>query len=164
MVRMVLVAFLFAASALAQNSSSACGSKNVSFNVTLDKSHSSLPKAGPGKATVVFIQDFGARKFGIGVHVIGRVGVDGSWVGAIKDNSYLSVFLEPGEHHICVNLDSEMLINPVEFAHFTAEAGNVYYFRSRYTSGDNLLLAPVDSDEANYQIAMFPLSVSKPKK
>jgi hypothetical protein len=31
-------------------------------------------------------------------------------------------------------------------------------------SGGNLLLALVDSDEARYQIAMFPLSVSKPKK
>jgi hypothetical protein len=52
----------------------------------------------------------------------------------------------------------------VEFAHFTAEAGKVYYFRWRYMSGGNLLLAPVDRDEAKYQIAMFPLSVSKPKK
>jgi hypothetical protein len=164
MVKMVLIAFLFGASALAQNSSSACGSENVSFNVTLDKSHSSLPTAEPGKATVVFIQDFGAQKLGIGVREIGRIGVDGSWVGAIKGNSYLSVFLEPGEHHICVNLDSELLGNPVEFAHFTAEAGKTYYFRSRYTSGGNLLLAPVDSDEAKYQIAMFPLSVSRPKK
>ena len=132
--------------------------------MTLDRSHSSLPKTEPGKATVVFIQDFGARKFGIGVHVTGRIGVDGSWAGAIKDNSYLSVFLEPGEHHICVNIDSELLGNPVEFAHFTAEAGKAYYFRSRYISGGNLLLAPVDSDEAKYQMAMFPLSVSKPKK
>ena len=164
MVKMVLTAFLFAASALAQNSSSACGSEDVSFNVKLDQSHSSLPKTEPGKASVVFIQDFGARKFGIGVHVISRIGVDRSWVGAIKDNSYLPVFLEPGEHHICINLDSHLLGNPVEFAHFTAEAAKVYYFRSRYISGGNLLLEPVDSDEAKYQIAMFPLSVSEPKK
>ena len=164
MVKMVLIAFFFAASASAQNSSSACGSENVSFNVTLDKSHASLPTAEPGKATVVFIQDFGEKKFGIGVRVIGRIGIDGSWVGAIKDNAYLSVFLEPGEHHVCVNLDSELLGKPVEFAHFTAEAGKTYYFRSRYLSGGSLLLAPVDSDEAKYQIAIFPLSVSKPKK
>jgi hypothetical protein len=134
------------------------------FTVTLDKSHSSMPRAVPGKAVVIFIQDFGAQKFGIGVHVIGRIGVDGAWVGAIKDNSYHSAFLEAGEHHICVNLDSELLGNPVEFAHFTAEAGKVYYFRSRYMSGGTLLLAPVDSDEANYLLAMFPLSLSKPKK
>jgi hypothetical protein len=164
MVKIVLVAFFFTASALAEDSSLACGSENVNFNVTLGKSHSSPPAAEPGKATVFFIQDFGARKFGIGIRVIGRIGVDGSWVGAIKDNSYISAFLEPGEHHICVSLDSELLGNPVEFTHFTAEAGKAYYFRSRYMSGGNLLLAPVDSDEAKYQIAMFPPSVWKRKK
>ncbi len=62
-----------------------------------------------------------------------------------------------------MNLESEMLGNPVELAHFTAEAGNVYYFRSRYISGGNLLLTPVDSDEAMYEVEMFPLSTSKPK-
>jgi hypothetical protein len=163
-VKIVLIAFLFAASALPQNSSSVCGSENVSFKVTLDKSHSSLPKQEPGKATVVFIQDFGAQKFGIGVHVVTRIGVDGSWVGAIKDNSYFSVFLEPGERHVCVNLDSALPGKTVEFAHFTAETGKVYYFRWRYSSGGDFLLAPVDSDEAKYQIAQFPLSISNPKK
>jgi hypothetical protein len=79
-VKIVFIAFLFAASGLAQNSSSVCGRENVSFKVTLDKSHPSLPKPEPGKATVVFIQDFGGQKFGIGVHVTTRIGVDGSWV------------------------------------------------------------------------------------
>ena len=161
--RVIFVAFLFTASALAQVPSSACGPENAGFRVTLNKSHAALPKAEPGKALVVFIQDFGVRKFGIGVHVIGRVGVDGAWVGAVKDNSYVSAFLGPGEHHVCMNLESEMLGNPVELAHFTAEAGNVYYFRSRYISGGNLLLTPVDSDEAMYEVEMFPLSTSKPK-
>ncbi len=164
MVKMVLIAFLCAASALAQNSSLACGPENISFDVTLDKSHSLQPNAEPGKATVVFIQDLGTAKFGLGVHLIGRIGIDGSWVGATKDSSYFSVSLGPGEHHICVNLVSRLLGNPVEFAHFTAEAGKVYYFRSRYISDGNLLLGPVDSDEAKYQVAVFPLSVSKLKK
>jgi hypothetical protein len=78
-VKIVLIAFLFAASALAQNSSSVCGSENVSFKATLDKSHSSLPKPEPGKATVVFIQDFGAQKFGIGVHVIANPDITPVW-------------------------------------------------------------------------------------
>jgi hypothetical protein len=163
-VKIVLIAFLFAASALAQNSSSVSGPENVSFKVALDKSHPSLPKPEPGKATVVFIQDFGAQKFGIGVHVTARIGVDGSWVGAIRDNSYSSVFLDPGERHICVNVNTSLFAIPVEFAHFTAEAGKVYYFRWRYLSIGELLLAPVDSDEAKYQIAQFPLSISNPKK
>lgn len=164
MAKAALIALLFAASASAQNFSSACGPSNISFDVTLEKSHLSPPRAEPGKAAFVFIQDFGQQKFGIGVHVIGRVAIDKSWVGATKDNSYFSVSIEPGEHHICVNLDSDGLKNPVEFAHFTAEAGKVYFFRARYLSSGDLLLAPVDDDEAEYQIGRFPLSVSKSKK
>ena len=165
-VKTVLLAFaiFFATSALAQNLPPACGPENVSFNVRFNKSQSSPPEQAPGRATVYFIQDNGGRSYGIGVHVIARIGVDGAWVGAIKDNSYFPVFLQSGEHHICVNLDSDILRNPVELMHFTAEAGKVYYFRSQYVSDGYLLLGPADSDEAKYQIAMFPLSVSKPKK
>jgi hypothetical protein len=109
-------------------------------------------------------QDFGEKMFGIGVHVNARIGVDGSWVAAIKDNSYSSVFLDPGERHICVNIDSGLLTIPVEFAHFIAEAGKVYYFRWRFLDIGDLLLAPVDSDEAKYQMAQLPLSISQPRK
>jgi hypothetical protein len=161
---MVLIAFLFGASAFAQASSSACGPENVRFKVTLEKSHPSPSKPEPGKATVVFIQDFGEQKFGIGVHVTARVGVDGSWVGAIRDNSYSSVFLDPGERHICVDARTGLFALPLELAHFTAEAGKMYYFRWRYLSIGGLLLAPVDSDEAEYQITQFPLSISNPRK
>lgn len=154
-------AIFLATSALAQNLPPACGPANVSFNVRLNKSQSSPPEQAPGKATIVFIQDIGAQQLRIGGHVIGKFGVDGSWVGAIMNNSYFFVPLEPGEHHICVSVESEL----PEFVHFTAEAGKVYYFRSLYMyEGSNLLLAPADSDEAAYWIANFPLSVSKPKK
>jgi hypothetical protein len=103
------------------------------------------------------------EKPGLWMHYVSRVGVDGSWVGATKDNSWFSLPLEPGEHHLCVNLDFESFGNPVEFAHFSAEAGKVYYFRWRLMQSVDLLLAPVDSDEAMHEIETFPLSVSKPK-
>jgi hypothetical protein len=54
--------------------------------------------------------------------------------------------------------------NPTELAHFTAEAGNVYYFRWRFLSEGSLLLAAVDSEEAEDRIATFPLSVPRVKK
>ena len=165
--RTLPIAFFFAtfvAIALAQDSvpaTSACGAERVSFNVKLDKSHPPLPKTEPGKATVVFIQEIGAQHLRIGEHVVGKIGIDGTWVGAVRKNSYFSVPIEPGEHHICLSMESEL----PEFAHFKAEAGEVYYFRSLYAyEGSNLLLAPVDSDEAKYAIATFPLSVSMPKK
>lgn len=165
--KLVLTAFFIATSALAQSTASlpsACGPENVRFNVRLNQSPSSRAMPEPNKATVYFIQDNGTRSFGIGVHITARIGVDGSWMGAVKDNSYLPVFLEPGEHHVCVNLDSDFLRNPVEFAHFTAEAGKVYYFRSRYVSDGFLLLGPADNDEATYLITTVPLSVPETTK
>jgi hypothetical protein len=161
--KIVLIAFLFGASAFSQNSPSACGSENVTFKVTLDKSHPSLPNAEPGKAMVVFIQDFGVQT-SLGVHPLTRIGVDGSWVGAIKDNSYSPVFLDPGERHICVDARPAFFTIPIELIHFTAEAGKVYYVRWRYLNIGGLFLAHVDSDEAKYQITQFPLSISSPKK
>jgi hypothetical protein len=55
----------------------------------------------------------------------------------------------------------------VELAHFTAEAGKVYYYRTRLLwsrSLELLELNPIDSDQAKYLIATFSLSVSNPKK
>jgi hypothetical protein len=55
----------------------------------------------------------------------------------------------------------------VELAHFTAEAGKIYYYRTRLVvsrSVELLELNPIDSDQAKYLIASFSLSVSSPKK
>jgi len=124
-VKTALVVFLFAASTFAQNRPPACGPDGVSFNLTLNQSHASPPRIEAGNSLVYFIRDNGRAKYGLGIHVIPKIGIDGAWVGAIKDNSFVSVPVQPGEHHICVNLDSTALGNYVEFAHFTAEAGKV---------------------------------------
>jgi hypothetical protein len=53
----------------------------------------------------------------------------------------------------------------MELARFTAETGKAYFFRERIvptTYGMYLFLDPTDSDEANYLLATFPLSVSHP--
>jgi hypothetical protein len=56
----------------------------------------------------------------------------------------------------------------VGLVHFTAEAGKVYYFNARIVYGEeagaNLFFGEVDSDQAKYLIAAFPLSVSDTKK
>ena len=58
--------------------------------------------------------------------------------------------------------------HPVGLVHFTAEAGKVYYFNARIVYGEeagaNLFFGEVDSDQAKYLIAAFPLSVSDTKK
>lgn len=96
-----------------------------------------------------------------------KIGLDGAWVGANENSSYFAVSVAPGEHHVCANLQSRRG-HPAGFVHFTAEAGRVYYFNARVVYGEEagayLFLDAVDSDQARYLIASYPLSVSTPKK
>jgi hypothetical protein len=157
----VLIVVLLAASAFAQEPSgvatSACGPKSATFQVKLDKSQHPQAQPDPGKALVYFIQENSAAA---------RIGLDGAWAGANKNSSYFAVSVEPGEHHVCADVDTPRGIPgvPVEFLHFTAEAGRVYYFDARviYGSESYLFLGAVDSDQAKYLIATYPLSVSTP--
>jgi hypothetical protein len=163
-----LIVLLLATSAFAQKlsgvSTSACGAKDVSFDVKLDKTQHTVAQPHPGKALVYFIQEKGSDAL---------IGLDGAWVGQTKKSSYFAVSVEPGEHHVCAEVRTPRGIPgvPVGFLHFTAEAGNVYYFDARvvYGAESYLFLGAVDSDEARYLINSLPLSVpastpSTPKK
>jgi hypothetical protein len=164
--RTFLVLMLLAISATAQQQpggvAAACGPKET-FQVKLDQSQHKLVQPQPGKARVYFVQDIGA------VNCVGgcgtTIGLDGAWAGANKQNSYFSVSVEPGEHHVCASLSQQLSPHTVAFAHFTAEEGKVYYFRTRpFLAKDQLLnIDPIDSDEAKFLIAYYPLSVSQPK-
>lgn len=169
----LLAIILLAASAFAQGqpgpaAPTACASRSENFDVKLDESQHTLLPPEQGKARVYFIQDLGF------INCIGRcqttkIGLDGTWIGANQNNSYFSVSVEAGEHHLCANLQSRFAAVNRYFAlaHFTAEAGKVYYFRTRDLGGkDNPVFDfdPVDSDQAEYLIAAYPLSVSHPKR
>jgi hypothetical protein len=167
----VLVLMLVAASAFAQQKSvsipgAACGPRNTNFDVKRDESQHTLAQPEAGKARVYFVQDIGEVNCLGGVTT--KIALDGAWVGADQHNSYFSVSVEPGEHHVCANRQAHFAEanQMVALAHFTAEAGKVYYFRTR-TFGDQtqalLDLDAVDSDQAQYLIASYPLSVSHPK-
>jgi hypothetical protein len=173
--RPALVVMLFltlpAASAFGQQGSgalaAACGPKSTSFSVKVDESQHTLAQPEAGKALVYFVQDIGEVNC-FGGCITTKIGLDGAWVGAHQHNSYFSVSVEPGEHHVCANPQSHVgwISRKVALAHFTAEAGKVYYFRTRgIMSGNQLLfdLDPVDSDQARYLISSYPLSVSHPK-
>jgi len=170
--RSAFVVMLLAVSAFAQSQSgfvaaAACGPRSANFDVKRDESQHTLAQPEPGKARVYFVQDIGVVNC-LGACLTTKIGLDGSWVGADQHNSYFSVSVEPGEHHVCANRQSHFARanQMVALAHFTAEAGKVYYFRTR-TFGDKyqalLDLEPVDSDQAKYLIASYPLSVSHPK-
>jgi hypothetical protein len=165
--KIAVVALLLAVSAFAQEPpagvTSACGPKDGSFNVKLDESQHTLTQPEPGKARVYFIQEKASDTFAVTT----AIGLDGAWVGANKNSSYLAVSVAPGEHHVCVSVQS-FRGHPLGFVHFKAEAGRVYYFDGRVMYGEkseaNLFLGEVDSDQGKYLIASYPLSVATPKK
>jgi len=162
-----LIALLLTASAFGQTPSgpatSACGSKDASFDVKLDKTQHTLAQPAAGKALVYFIQEKGTDHFAVTT----RIGIDGAWVGANKNSSYFAVSVDPGEHHVCANAQS-FRGHPLGLVHFTAEAGKVYYFDARVMYGAvsdlYFFLGAVDSDQAIHLIDSLPLSVSTPKK
>ncbi len=168
--KMVLAVMILAASASAQGRSfriaSACGPKNVSFDVKLDESRHTPTQPEPGKAIVYFIQDDGP--WGEHQHHTLKIALDGAWVGAYKWNSYFSVPVKPGVHHVCANVQSNYPVgSQIALAHFTAEPGETYYFRTRFLNGMNGMDIPsyveldaLDSDEGKYLIAFYPLSIS----
>lgn len=167
--KIALLALLFAISASAHASShalpSTCGFGKANFQVVLDHSPHMPATVEPAKARVYFIQDLGPHNYIAEINV----GLDGAWVGANRDNSYFSVSVDAGKHHVCENVKSHFSTygRLVELADFVAEPGKMYYFRARLSFGQNdpvLDLERIDSDQGEHLIASYPLSVSQVKK
>src|ERR1700722_16475688 len=116
----------------------ACGAAATNFVVSASDDNAqpvspgkNATKPEPGKALVYFIKDDGP--YGDHQHFTLRMGMDGAWVGAFKQNAYLMAQVAAGEHHVCVNVQSSAAVGKqVALAHFVAEAGKTYYFRARY--------------------------------
>jgi hypothetical protein len=170
--KVYFVAAILAAATFVQAQSAAsvqqtaCGPSDVRFSVDLDKAQHTAAPADPQRARVYFIQDLGAgNSFGMPAQIT-KAGMDGEWVGANQNNSWFSVSVEPGLHQVCVTAQSRMAGPVVELAHFTAEAGQEYYFRIRnfMWQTQRLELGQPDKDQALYMISSYPLSVSHSKK
>ncbi len=143
---------------------SACGPAGMKFNVKLDPVQHGLMPPEAGKALVYFIHDDGSGVGGGSPTT--RDAVDGFWVGVNQGESWFAVAVAPGEHHVCAALQSSF-IDRMELAHFTAEAGKSYFFRTRlFVSGSAYLLdfEPADSDEAAFLISLYPMATATAKK
>lgn len=151
-----------------------CGSGNIQFEVKTekaDKSHHPAQPA-PDKALAYVVENRRAGCFLCDTTT--RIGLDGAWVGATRDNSYFSFSVEPGEHHLCADLQFvPSSSETTSLASFTAEAGKTYYFRARLTDQNNsgkgpvdlaLDLEPIDSDQGQFLIASYGVSTYRQKK
>jgi hypothetical protein len=173
-----LMILLFASSAFAQSAPSAtdsaaapgCGPGDFSFAVKSDGSSHPVTQPEPGKALIYFLQD--DKVFDSRPRPTVKWGMDGNWVGATQGDTYFYLSVDPGEHHLCSEWQSAVLVNASRqsaAAHFTAEAGKIYYFRAqdfywRESGVANLKLGPLDSDEAQLLISQYGFSTSHPKK
>jgi hypothetical protein len=142
---------------------------DVKFEVkTMTGSHPTVsPEAG--KALIYFVSLASQAEPCNGCNTTSRVGLDGTWKGAVKGNSYLTVNVAPGQHHLCTNLQSRFsyVRKYVALANFTAEAGKVYYFRIRALGNEAqgfMDLDLVSNDEGQYLVASSRMSESHPQK
>ncbi len=171
--KIAVLALFLAIPVFAQNPSAnlapSCGPRNVTFSVNVDAAKQTPAQSEHGKALVYFFQHDGPG--GDHQHYTIKIGMDGAWVGAYKHNSYFAVSVGPGEHHVCANVQSKSAAgHNVALAHFTAEPGKVYYFRTQFLAGlttqypvhPYLSLDRPDSDQAKYMIVCYPQSVWQP--
>lgn len=179
---LILLFLLACPTFAAAQTGSSCGTANVNFDIRTTKQPPASPAAQSGRALVYFLQD--DLKYNRAPRPTTRFAIDGTWVGATHANSYFYVFVDPGEHHLCANWQSARTglswIGPkrsTAAAHFTADAGKTYYFRAQdilYTEqSDNVntiksepevLLSPLDPDEAQALMSSFSFSVAHAKK
>lgn len=167
-----LVAFLLLSSiAITQDTNAvtaakaACGQPEDTFSakeIQPQPDAPSLNTSSPtaGKAQVYIIEAQDKIGFCIGCDVTAKVGLDGSWIGATRGNSFLSVVVDPGEHHLCTTWQSlrSDLSRKTALNGFAAEAGKTYFFRIRVTletehTPASFLLDPVNSDEGRLLLA-----------
>jgi hypothetical protein len=111
----------------------ACGDDHAHFDV---KTVRDAPAPAPpvaGKARIVFIEHIyapgclGCRDFAP------RIGVDGSWVGATRGDSYFVLDVDPGTHNVCADWKSLSAVPGKNFgvASLTAEPGQTYFFEAK---------------------------------
>ncbi len=162
----------FAQDQAATRAEAGCGPDKVQFDVKTDKKQHSEMTPESGKALVyVFEEEMQDAGLAIGA-VTTRIGLDGQWVGANHGKSHLSFSVDPGEHNLCASWQSilSMRSKLASAASLTAEAGKVYYFRTKVDERNSdqrrpaLKMEPVDSAEGKLLLADSSLSVSHPKK
>jgi hypothetical protein len=156
----------------------ACGSDSVQFDVKTNKSASATQPPSDGKAKIVFIQTYTIKggsflAFGTSDFTT-RFGLDGVWAGAAGNNSYFSVEITPGVHHLCASVQgsSDAVKDMVGANLLTAEAGKIYYYQfnalkihcngagcNYYSSS----FGAINPDEGEYRVASSGLSTFSPK-
>ena len=114
----------------------ACGDDSVKFDVDTQGNQPALAPPPTGKAQIVFIESYEKNIPMIGGAPVVRFGMDGAWVGANKGDSYFTMTIDPGVHHLCASwptVQGRLKKNSVGMDSFSAEAGKIYYYQFKFT-------------------------------
>jgi hypothetical protein len=140
-----------------------CGPNEIQFDTKTDKTQHPQALPDPTKAAIyVFSERFFSAP-------IVRVGMDGKWMGANRDESYFFFTAEPGEHRLCWDMQKgqETLTAQGAATTFTAEAGKTYFFRTTISDstglGANWQFARIDGAAGMFLVSSWPLSSSRLK-
>ena len=153
----------------------ACGPQETNFDVDAVRTPGAAPTDTTKALIYVIEQESSTPAFCIGRcgGLTLKLGLDGRWSGALNGSSYMLLFVEPGEHHMCVNWQSHIkkLSEKVALQSFVAEAGKTYYFVTHdlATSPEagsmaSITLEAANPDEAKMLIEAYPLVKATPKK
>lgn len=143
-----------------------CGGDKVKFDVKTEGGQP-LPAGPPdGKAEIIFIEKQNQMITPFHYATV-RFGMDGTWVGANKGDSYFVLTVAPGVHHLCASWQSDLkgLKKNVKLTSFTAEPGQVYYFAGEIVASRDTVIfnfSELNEDEGKYQVKVLKLSTSKP--
>jgi hypothetical protein len=135
--RFIFLAILLAAPVFAQDqatdlrAAAGCGPTKTQFDVKVDKKQHSVAQSGSDKALVYVVEEYKTDpRFRTIGHVTTRAGLDGNWVGAAHEGSYISFLVQPGAHRLCSDVQSMFATQKLSgAASLNAEAGKTYYYR-----------------------------------
>jgi hypothetical protein len=168
---LLLVSPLFVHAQAAQDRAApSCGLNSVKFDVRTARKTPSAAPSDTGNALIYFLED--DRLFGSVPKPTARFGIDGEWVGATHGSSWFSLPVASGEHHLCANWQSRVILvgsnRQVAALHFNARAGKTYFFRIQNIwsrdGGLSVNFTPIDSDEGQILIGRFAHSAFSQKK
>jgi hypothetical protein len=111
----------------------ACGDDHAHFDVKTEKDAPAPAAPEAGKARIVFIGRIDAPGCLGCDEFAPRIGVDGSWVGATRGNSYFVLDVAPGTHNVCADWKSISAARGRNWgvASFTAAPGQTYFFETK---------------------------------
>jgi hypothetical protein len=149
--------------ASAARAAAGCGPNEIQFDVKTDKTQHPQAPLDAARAVVYIFSDR------ISFDQTYRIGMDGKWMGATRDESYFFFTAEAGEHRLCweVQKGQSTLTDQGAATTFTAEAGKTYFFRTMLHGSNDITpqwkFQRVDGAEGMFLVSSWPLSTSRPK-